>query len=186
MQVKEQSNINLRSWSEDDLSLLERLLGDPIMTKYIGGPETPQKIKERLERYRKDSKVHMFVIVLQPENIGIGSIGFWEKDWLGEAIWESGWRILPEYQGKGIATKAISLIIERAQAEGKRRFMHAFPSIDNEASNIICKKTGFVLQKEVDFEYPPGKFMRSNDWRLDLFANETIKTANAIIAKKVG
>lgn len=186
MQVKEQSNINLRSWKEDDLSLLERLLGDPIMTKHIGGPETPQKIRERLERYCKDSKIHMFVIVLQPENIGIGSIGFWAKEWLGESIWESGWRILPEYQGKGIATKAISLIIERARAEQKYRFIHAFPSIDNLASNAICKKTGFILQKEVDFEYPPGKFMRSNDWSLDLFANEAIKTANAIPTNKVG
>lgn len=185
MQFKEQLNINLRSWSEDDLPLLERLMGDPIMTKHIGGPETPQKIKKRLERYCTDSNIHMFVIVLQPENIGIGSIGFWEKEWLGEFIWESGWRILPEYQGKGIATKAISLIIERAQAEQTHRFIHAFPSIDNVASNIICKKAGFILQKEVDFEYPPGKFMRSNDWCLDLFPNQTIKTANATLTKKV-
>jgi len=186
MHVKEQSNINLRSWSENDLSLLERLMGDPIMTKHIGGPESPQKIKERLKRYCNDSKIRMFVIVLQPENTGIGSIGFWEKEWLGQSIWESGWRILPEYQGKGIATKAILLIIERARAEQKHRFIHAFPSIDNAASNIICKKTGFILQKEVDFEYPPGKFMRSNDWCLDLFANETINTANALRTNKVG
>jgi len=26
-----------------DLSLQERLLGDPAMTNYIGGPETPEK-----------------------------------------------------------------------------------------------------------------------------------------------
>jgi len=186
MDLKEKIEINLRAWSENDLSLLERLLGDPIMTKHIGGPETPQKIRERLERYCKDSNIHMFVIVIQPDNIGIGSIGFWERVWQGQQVWESGWRILPEYQGKGIATKAIALIIERTQAEHKHRFMHAFPSVDNAASNIICKKTGFILQKEVDFEYPQGKFMRSNDWRLDLFANETFKTSNTAPTKKVG
>ncbi|TYK98131.1 GNAT family N-acetyltransferase, partial [Streptococcus dysgalactiae] len=27
---------------------------------------------------------------------------------------------------------------------------------------------GFVLMGEHDFEYPPGKLMRSNDWRFDL------------------
>lgn len=186
MHVKKQTSINLRAWSENDLSLLERLMGDPIMTKHIGGPETPQKIRERLERYCKDSKIHMFVIVLQHENTGIGSIGFWEKEWFGQSIWESGWRILPEYQGKGIATEAIKLIIERARAEQKHRFIHAFPSTDNAPSNIICKKTGFILQKEVDFEYPPGKFMRSNDWRFDLFPNETINAENDIRPSNIG
>lgn len=127
----------------------------------------------------------MFVIVVQPENVSVGSIGYWEKEWLGQPIWESGWRILPEYQGKGIVTKAISLMIKRAQAELKHRYIHAFPSVDNVKSNIICKKTGFILQKEVDFEYPPGKFMRSNDWRFDLFTDRTVKTKNVILSKNV-
>jgi RimJ/RimL family protein N-acetyltransferase len=47
--------------------------------------------------------------------------------------------------------------------------MHAFPSVDNLPSNAICRKIGFTLQEEVEFEYPPGNFMRCNDWRLDLF-----------------
>ena len=169
MNTKEQIEINLRPWSEEDFPLLERLMGDPVMTKYIGGPETPEKIRKRLERYCTDTKVHMFVVVFQQEKIGIGSIGFWEREWHGQRVWESGWRILPEYQGRGIATQTIKLIIERARAEQKYRFMHAFPSVENVSSNILCKKIGFSLQAEIDFEYPPGNIMRSNDWCLDLF-----------------
>ncbi|MGE5373556.1 MAG: GNAT family N-acetyltransferase [Bacteroidota bacterium] len=171
---QEQVDIELRRWTENDLRLLEHLMGDAAMTQHIGGPETPDKIRKRLERYCMDSnisKVHMFVIVLESSQTGIGSIGYWERKWLGQAVWESGWRILLEYQGRGIATQAIGLIVERARAEQKHRFMHAFPSIDNGSSNTLCRKMGFILQGEVDFEYPPGRWMRSNDWRLDLFGD---------------
>jgi len=50
--------------------------------------------------------------------------------------------------------------------------VHAFPSVVNAASNFICKKVGFVLLNQVDFEYPPGRLMRSNDWQLDLFTDK--------------
>jgi len=172
MKSIDQNDISLRRWSKNDLPLLEGLLGDPAMTKHIGGPETPEKIRARLERYCVDSsisKIHMFVIVLQAKQLGIGSIGFWERQWKNQTVWESGWRILPAYQGRGIASKAIALVMERARAEQKHRYVHAFPSVENDSSNALCKKTGFVLLEEVDFEYPPGHAMRSNDWQLDLF-----------------
>ena len=53
---------------------------------------------------------------------------------------------------------------------GKHRFVHAFPSVDNAPSNAICRKAGFTLLGERDFEYPPGHPLRSNDWRFDLSA----------------
>ena len=49
MKSIDQNDISLRRWSKNDLPLLEGLLGDPAMTKHIGGPETPEKIRARLE-----------------------------------------------------------------------------------------------------------------------------------------
>jgi RimJ/RimL family protein N-acetyltransferase len=49
------------------------------------------------------------------------------------------------------------------------RFLHAFPSVGNAPSNAICRKLGFTLLEECEFEYPPGTFMQCNDWCLDLF-----------------
>jgi hypothetical protein len=40
--------------------------------------------------------------------------------------------------------------------------------VANAGSNAVCGKAGFKLVREIDFEYPPGRFMRSNDWRYDL------------------
>ena len=46
--------------------------------------------------------------------------------------------------------------------------MHAYPKVGNEASNAICRKAGFELLGECDFEYPKGHPIRCNDWRFDL------------------
>lgn len=178
MNDKEQAIISIRLWSEGDLALLMRLMGDPVMTDHLGGPESPEKIRERHKRYCQSSisgKDLMFVITLEPEMISVGSIGYWEKMWQGETVWETGWSILPEFQGYGIATKAAALIVERARAERKYRFIHAFPSVDNPPSNAVCRKAGFVFRAEANFEYPPGNIMRCNDWRFDLFADDSIE-----------
>ena len=174
MSGTEQIDVAIRPWSVDDLPLLERLMGDPAMTEHLGGPETAEKIHERHERYCRISEGDngpMFVIVVGRERVAAGSIGYWEREWQGQHIWETGWSVLPEFQGQGVATRGTIAVVTWARAEGKHRFMHAFPSVDNGPSNAICQKVGFTLQEEVDFEYPPGNFMPCNDWRLDLFAD---------------
>ena len=43
--------VRLDPWAEDDLPLLQGLLGDPVMMEHLGGPEAPEKIVERHQRY---------------------------------------------------------------------------------------------------------------------------------------
>ena len=172
MTAKEQIIVDIRPWSNNDLPLLERLRGDPAMNVHLGGPEAPEKIRERQERYYRSSQTGenpMFVIIIGSEKKPAGSIGYWEKEWQGKTVWETGWSVLPEFQGMGVATRAAAIVVERLRAEGKRRFLHAFPSIDNLPSNAVCRKAGFTLQGEANFEFPPGHWMHCNDWRLDLF-----------------
>jgi RimJ/RimL family protein N-acetyltransferase len=110
----------------------------------------------------------MFVIVVGPDADPVGAVGYWEREWHGELVWETGWSVLPEFQGRGFATRGTTAAVERARAERKHRFIHAFPSVDNAPSNAICRKVGFTLVGEEEFEYPAGKFMHCNVWRLDL------------------
>lgn len=169
---KQKVDVDIRPWSAGDLPLLERLMGGPTMTEHLGGPQTPEKLRERHERYLcRTDKGYMFVIVVGPERIAAGSIGYLEKEWQGQQVRETGWSVLPEFQGQGVATRATAAVVERARAEGKHRLIHAFPSVENGPSNAICQKAGFMLQGEADFKYPPGHFMRCNNWRLDLFGN---------------
>jgi RimJ/RimL family protein N-acetyltransferase len=137
------------------------------MTEHLGGPETPGKIAERQARYeRSDSR--QFRIVHEKTGEAVGWVGYWERAWRQEDVYEIGWSVLPEYHGRGVASQATRQLIDLAAAENVRRHLHAFPSVDNGPSNAICRKAGFVLLAEVDFEYPPGNLMRCNDWRFDL------------------
>ena len=45
--------VHLEPWGPDDLPLLKRLLGDPVMMAHLGGPESPEKIAERHLRYQR-------------------------------------------------------------------------------------------------------------------------------------
>jgi RimJ/RimL family protein N-acetyltransferase len=163
-------DVLLQAWSEGDLPLLEKLMGDSDMMAHLGGPETPEQIRKRHQRYLQLPETdHMFVILWGPKSEVVGSIGYWEKNWRDQLVYEMGWFVLPEYQGQGIATKAGEAVIEHARQDHRHQFMHAFPSVSNSASNAICRKLGFTLIEECQFEYPPGNFMQCNDWRLDLF-----------------
>jgi len=164
--------VMIQPWSGDDLSLLEQLMGDPEVMAHLGGPENHEKILLRHQRYQESSESgldRMFKIVYGPGARSVGSIGYWEKSWRDQLVYETGWMILPAYQGRGIATKAAEAVIELARREQRHPFMHAFPAVDNPPSNAICRKLGFTLTGPCQFEYPRGNFLSVNDWRLDLF-----------------
>jgi RimJ/RimL family protein N-acetyltransferase len=163
------SEFRIEPWGEGDLPLLERIMGDPAMTEHLGGPESPEKILERQARYERLPSTgagEMFKVVDAETGEAVGSVGYWERD----DAYETGWSVLPEFQGRGVATVATQQVIERLRARGTRHYLHAYPSIENRASNAICRKLGFELVGAEDYEYPRarGKIMRCNDWRLDL------------------
>jgi RimJ/RimL family protein N-acetyltransferase len=164
-------DVVIQPWSEADLPLLERLLGDPEMTEHLGGPETREQILRRHQRYLylpESGTDHMFRILWGPNSEAVGNVGYWRKTWREKSVYEIGWLVLPEYQGRGIATKAAQAAIEHARREPRYQFMHAFPSVSNPASNAICRKLGFTMVEECQVEYPPGRSMTVNDWRLGL------------------
>ena len=146
-------------------------MGDPRMTEHLGGPESPEKLRERQARYeRLEEGDRMFKIVDVESGADVSSLGYWTKEWCDEQAYEIGWMVLPEFQGRGIAFAATAQAIALAKCDARHPFMHAFPNIDNAPSNAICRKLGFELLEACEFEFPKGHFMTCNDWRLDLRA----------------
>lgn len=168
--AKGRSSLRLVPWGEHDLPLLEKLLGDPKMTEHLGGPESPEKLAQRQVKYERmnDAEGRMFKIVDVDTGEALGSVGYWERIWRDETVYEIGWLVLPQFQGRGVASMGTAQAIAAAKADGRHRFLHAFPSVDNPPSNAICRKLGFTLLGEYQFEYPAGSFMQCNDWCLDL------------------
>jgi RimJ/RimL family protein N-acetyltransferase len=163
------ADLRIEPWTDADVDI-ELRANIPEMTVHLGGPESESQILARHGRFLDlpvNGTGRMFRIAL-PGAPGAGSAGYWEREWHGSTVYEMGWMVLPEYQGRGVASAAVRLAAAHASAHGSRSFAHAYPKIANVASNAVCRKAGFVLLDEVDFEYPKGTFIRANDWRLDL------------------
>jgi RimJ/RimL family protein N-acetyltransferase len=158
--------VRLEAWGPDDLLLLERLVGDPAMMEHLGGPESPDKIRERQGRYERTDTA--FKVVDAESGEGIGWVGYWESN----DAWEVGWAVVPEHQGKGVASAATAQALELTREDGRFRFVHAFPDVHNAASNAICRKLGFAFVGEEDGEYPVGHPRRFANWRYDLSAED--------------
>ncbi|MET7487340.1 GNAT family N-acetyltransferase [Streptomyces sp. NPDC005538] len=163
----DEEQVRLHPWADADFWLLERL-NSPEMTEHLGGPEGEARLADRHRRYLGPAAGCMYRVEAAGSGKTVGSIGFWEREWRGEPVWETGWGVLPEFQGRGLATLAARAVVETARAAGSHRYLHAFPSVDHHASNSVCRKAGFTLLGEAEFEYPKGHWITSNDWRVDL------------------
>ncbi|MEO3743722.1 GNAT family N-acetyltransferase [Plantactinospora sp. B24E8] len=172
-------DIRLEPWSEAALDLLRRI-NTPQMRQHVGGPEPEEKLIARHHRYLTlptTGRGCMYAVLLGDEMVG--SIAYHRRDWQGRQIFETGWNVLPPFQGRGIAAAAgaalITIAREAARQADTPDSLHAFPSVENVPSNALCRRLGFTLVGPCDFEYPPGSgsLMRSNDWRLDLVRAES-------------
>jgi RimJ/RimL family protein N-acetyltransferase len=166
-------DIRLEPWGDHALAF-ERVANVAEMKAHVGGVETEQALLDRHERIRamvEADRGCMFLIHLPDEPDPVGSIGYWEREWHGEQIFETGWKVLPGFQRRGLAATAAGAALSHAAARGRHRWVHAFPKMSNAASNAVCRRVGFELVGESDFEYPRGNPIVVHDWRYDLRAH---------------
>lgn len=164
------TEVSLRPWSEDDLDLLRRA-NTPELMDQLGGPETDGEVRARHERYlrlAREGTAHQFRIVIPGHPEGVGVVGYWRRDWRDEPVLEAGWSVEAAYRGHGMASAAVVAMLETARVRGERLPVHAFPRVDNPASNGVCRKAGFRLLGEADFEVANGRVLHTNDWVADL------------------
>jgi len=160
-------NVVLRPWSDGDLGILVQTLGDPAMMVHLGGIETAEQIAARHRRFLAlPATEGMFTI--RSGDACVGTIGYWETNAHGEPAYETGWFVLAEYGGRGIASDAAMQVVALARAQRRLRSLHAYPAVDNVPSNRVCEKAGFTNLGAQSFEYPKGHFMLCNDWAIDL------------------
>ena len=164
------TDVSLRPWAPDDLELLRRA-NTPELMDQLGGPETDEQVRARHDRYLHLwhlGTARQFRIVIPGHPEGVGVVGYWQREWRGEQVLEAGWSVESEYRGQGIASAAVRAMREYARGDGETLPVHAFPRIDNPASNAVCRKAGFTLLGEADFEVAPGRVLHTNDWVAEL------------------
>lgn len=160
--------VTLTPWAPEHLpSLIEA--DTPEMTRYLGGPEGDDEVRRRHERYlrsRTSGEAWMYAIVVDGDPGG--GIGFWPIEHDGDAAYETGWNVLPRFQGRGVAGAALHALIRLVAEEAPpRRRLLAYPSVQNEASNALCRAAGFSDLGERDLPFR-GAVLRTRVWSLDL------------------
>jgi RimJ/RimL family protein N-acetyltransferase len=160
----------LRNVTLDDVSLYERLRCDPAMTADLGGPQPkegiPDKVREDVTWTEADRD---WVLVIESSDAAesMGSVCIWTNEHEGERISEIGWMVLPKFQGRGVAKRAVAAILERARADGRWGVIHAFPAVSNGPSNGICQSLGFALIGQLDYVGFSEEPLRCNHWQKD-------------------
>ena len=161
--------MELLPYTDEHRGLTEALELDPEVMRELGGPADPADM-ERVHRMRVETVARgewYFVIVPEPSGPAVGAIGIWNSTIAGGTIQEVGWMVLPEFQGRGIASEALGLLITRARSDPSYTRIHAFPGVTNAPSNALCRKSGFTLTEESQVEFR-GRPLKVNHWELDV------------------
>jgi RimJ/RimL family protein N-acetyltransferase len=161
--------MELRDISMGDLPLYQTLLTDPEMMSELGGPRPVEGLEEKLRGIVRDVDAGRtwFFVILPDGPASAGTVCIWDHDWNGETITEIGWMVLREFQGRGVASEAVRLTLQRARSEERWEVIHAFPGVTNGPSNGICRKLRFSQIEELDITSWGGT-LRCNHWVLDL------------------
>ena len=160
--------VELVPYAEGDLWLTRALETDPEVMKELGGPNSDDVIAAaHRKRLLVAADDWWLTIVPEPGHRPVGTIGIWPFAWEGEEVYETGWMILPEFQGRGLASAALGLLLGRVRAAPEVDSLHAFPGRSNAPSNALCRKFGFELIGEYEANYA-GRTLQTNHWRLEL------------------
>ncbi len=159
--------MRLRDVELADVGAYVRMRCDPVMTAELGGPLPREGIEEKVARDVQAAAAGgawIKMIVCGEAEAVAGSVALWSHDEDGgEPIAEIGWMVLPEFQGRGLAKRAVRMLLEAARDDGRWGLVHAFPATTNGPSNGICRSLGFTFTGARDTTFA-GRVLRTNHW----------------------
>ena len=158
--------MELRPATPEDEWLTVALETDPRTMAELGGPWSVDEARAAHRRRTGPDAVDAnwwLAIVPDPGQQPVGTIGVWASEWAGEPVSETGWMVLPEFQGRGYASAALAMLLDRARLETRWGDIHAFPGATNVPSNALCRKFGFEQLEGGDADYS-GRHFPVNHW----------------------
>lgn len=133
-------SVHLEPWSEDDLPVLQQTLGDPASMTYLGGPESPEQLVARNAKFLalpSTGAGEMFTIVDDTTGEKVGSVGYWEKEWRDEDVYETGWNVIRTRRRMRSAASLASLCSKRRSSNTRRAASCAATIGDSTCSRFL-------------------------------------------------
>lgn len=160
--------MTLREAHEGDLKFLQQITQTGGWLANIGprGTESLDGARAYLERsFLTPYQTHgcgMWVIELDGDAVGLSGIVVRP----GTEFPDLGYALLPEFEGRGIATLAGQLVLQWASESGRWSHLDAYTMPHNEASNNVLRRLGFEDLGIVHLEAFKGE--PSQHWRKSL------------------
>lgn len=164
--------MRLRDVEPGDGPAYVRMRCDPAMMAHLGGPYPEERAEAQVGRdlalvASGAGLVRMILVDSPAPDTVAGTVTMWQHEVDGAPAAEIGWMVLPGHQGQGLARRAVSSVLDEARRDGRWSVVHAFPGVDNVASNRLCRRLGFTLVGERGTAFRDQLF-RTNHWSLDL------------------
>ncbi len=147
--VLETPRLILRSFTLDDVDAMYQLMTVPDVIRYVGNKpaQSKQDVLDYLQQHPlRDYQVYgygRFACVWKETGQVIGFSGIKYLEEISET--ELGYRFLPQFWRKGLATEAGQAVIEFAQGLGLKSLV-AVIHPQNEGSKLVATKLGFCLE----------------------------------------
>jgi RimJ/RimL family protein N-acetyltransferase len=141
-------NISIRKWQTSDIDNLVQYANNKNISDKLADafpyPYTKEFGMRFIEKVSNESPTKIFAITL--ENKAIGSIGVFPDTDIHRKNAAIAYWIAEPYWGKGIAMKAITLIIDYAFKTFDISRIYAKPYGGNPNSHKVLEKAGFFLE----------------------------------------
>ncbi|MGB9168403.1 MAG: GNAT family protein [Nitrososphaeraceae archaeon] len=154
--------VNLRELSMEDATIIVSLMSHDI-SKYLYEVSHPYKIDDALKFIKSscdDFRLHKSIIFaisyknkLEPIQLLAGTIGIKDIDYVNKKA-NIGYWIGKQYQGKGLATECVKLVVKYGFDILKLITISAYVFPENKPSIRVLEKNKFV-KTEVVKEYHP-------------------------------
>ncbi len=157
--------LGFRTWMGADLDLALGLWGDAEVTRLIGGPFSPERVRQRLAQEIANQAAYgiqywPIFLLTSAEHVGCCGLRPYPSE---PCVYELGFHLRKMYWGQGLAVEAARAAIEYAFTTLGAAGLFAGHHPANEASRRVLIKLGFCYAHD---EFYPPTGLRHPSYRL--------------------
>ena len=150
--------VRLRVPTPEDAGVWADLFEDAEVMRYVGTGEVRDRawyaaFVQRQQELAASTGLCLFSVLVGEDVAGFTGIQPWPQPWGPTGVPEIGWRLGRRFWGRGTATTAARVALDRARALGVPRVV-ALVHADNAASLAVARKLG--LTEEAALQTPSG------------------------------
>lgn len=150
----------LREFTIDDLDAFAWIVSDPEVMRFsLYGSMNKEQAREYLQgriiAHYSEHGYGLYAVILKANNSLIGLIGLISQNIDGESKVELGYRLHPQYWGKGLATEACLAVCQYAFTQLGINELISIIDPQNIRSLEVAKRVGMKYLKETLFHNTP-------------------------------